>query len=78
MFVCFMKVEKTNAETITRTIMKELKQRGTDIKYLVACAFDGAANFFGNISGLQRKISEMARREIPYFTATIFILISVN
>lgn len=48
------------------------------LKYLVACAFDGAVNFLGTISGVQRKISEMARREIPYFTASIFILTIVN
>jgi hypothetical protein len=59
MFLCLVKLEKKRHRNNNS---KELKQTGTDVKYLVACSFDGAVNFLGNISGVQRKISETARR----------------
>ena len=66
LFLCIVELPGTDAETITETIDKELKKRELDYSKLISLAFDGAANFSGNLTGVRKRISEKAGREIPY------------
>jgi hypothetical protein len=66
MSLCLMELENTDGATIRETITEELKQRDTDLQYLVACAFDGTVNFSGDITVLGGHFSEMSRRDMPY------------
>eukprot|EP00102_Acyrthosiphon_pisum_P016208 XP_008187088.2 PREDICTED: uncharacterized protein LOC103310469 [Acyrthosiphon pisum] len=64
LFVCIVELSGTNAETITETIDRELKKRELDYSKLIRLGFDGASNFSDSITGVRKRLSEIAHREI--------------
>ena len=74
MFLCIIPLSATDSKTITETIDRELKKRELDYSKLISLSFDGAANFSGNISGVRKRLSEKARRDIPYIHCRAHLL----
>ncbi|KAL5243786.1 hypothetical protein ACI65C_011196 [Semiaphis heraclei] len=74
LFLCIVELSGTNAETITETIDRELKKRELDYSKLISLGFDGAANFSGSITGVRKRLSEIAHREIPYIHCRAHLL----
>ncbi|KAL4084474.1 hypothetical protein QTP88_028287 [Uroleucon formosanum] len=73
-FLCIVELSSTNAQTITETIDRKLKKRGLDYSKLISLGFDGAANFSGSITGVRKRLSEIAHREIPYIHCRTHLL----
>lgn len=73
-FLTIVTLADTKAETVTDAICHELSKRNFCLDNLVAFGFDGAANFSGNISGVRRRISDKAQREIPYVHCRAHVL----
>lgn len=73
-FLCLVELNNTDASTITETIVNELSKRNINLNRIIACAFDGAATFSGNISGVRQRLSDKVQREIPYVHCRAHIL----
>jgi len=74
LFLSIVELSGTNAETITETIDRELKKRELDYSKLISLGFDGAAYFSGSITGVRKRLSEIAHREIPYIHCRAHLL----
>ena len=66
-FIGYADLPKTDAATITSTLMESLKSWGLDMSKLRGKGFDGASTMSGAISGAQTRIQEMYPKA-KYFT----------
>jgi len=61
-----VKLDAVDAKSITTAILKELRDRGVDPRTILSTCFDGASVMSGNVSGVQKRLSEELDLDIPY------------
>lgn len=63
-FIGFVELTKTDAETISQSILFCMEQWGLDITKLRGQGYDGASVMSGHVSGVQSRIREVSPKAV--------------